>query len=110
MEFIGLGAVLRNHDPQQGMIAIHPMNENGSVREFNEASWMSFGDYQLGGLSEPVDLELAPSGADMKARRWNPCTGEFTPLEFTPDAGRFSYRPPDGQEWWSCSTNCRMKR
>jgi hypothetical protein len=28
------------------MTGIHPMNSNGSVREFNEATWMSFGDYQ----------------------------------------------------------------
>ena len=45
-EFIELGAVLRASDAHQRMIAIHPMNENGSVREFNEAPWMSFGDYQ----------------------------------------------------------------
>jgi hypothetical protein len=28
------------------MIGIHPMTSGGSVREFNEAGWMSFGDYQ----------------------------------------------------------------
>jgi len=28
------------------MIGIHPMTSNGSVREFNKAAWMSFGDYQ----------------------------------------------------------------
>jgi hypothetical protein len=41
-----LGEVLRTHDPHQRMAAIHPMNGNGSVREFNSAPWMSFGDYQ----------------------------------------------------------------
>jgi hypothetical protein len=28
------------------MIGIHPMTSGGSVREYNEAGWMSFGDYQ----------------------------------------------------------------
>jgi hypothetical protein len=28
------------------MVAIHPMTAEGSVREFNPASWMDFGDYQ----------------------------------------------------------------
>ena len=28
------------------MIAIHPMTAQGSVREFNAAKWMAFGDYQ----------------------------------------------------------------
>jgi hypothetical protein len=28
------------------MVGIHPMNGNGSVREFNATSWMAFGDYQ----------------------------------------------------------------
>ena len=28
------------------MIAIHPMTAHGSVREFNAAQWMAFGDYQ----------------------------------------------------------------
>jgi len=28
------------------MIAIHPMTAQGSVREFNSAKWMAFGDYQ----------------------------------------------------------------
>jgi hypothetical protein len=28
------------------MIAIHPMTPHGSVREFNEAAWMDFADYQ----------------------------------------------------------------
>ncbi len=45
-EFIGLGNALDNADPHGRMIGIHPMNSNGSVREFNAASWMSFGDYQ----------------------------------------------------------------
>ena len=251
-EFIELGAVLRASDPHQRMIAIHPMHANGSVREFNEAPWMSFGDYQqnyvdlhgrvlqslqfnkpvvnseygyylrdqngdgtpdkengttleiirhatwdvvmaggyvvtgfgttyfggnrdpgpfdldaeknrlweaqmgrlketftglewwrlephdellhcgtargqdrshLGriappetvywclaepgrtylvyvrGLSEPIGLTLASPGAGLKARQWNPRTGEFTLLEFKRDTGRFSYRPPDSQDW-----------
>lgn len=45
-EFLDLGAVLQANDPHRRMMAIHPMNDNGSVREFNEASWMTFGDYQ----------------------------------------------------------------
>ena len=28
------------------MIAIHPMTQQGSVREYNAAKWMTFGDYQ----------------------------------------------------------------
>jgi hypothetical protein len=251
-EFIELGAVLQYNDPHRRMIAIHPMNGNGSAREFNEAPWMSFGDYQQNyyelherllqslrfnkpvvnseyayylrdqngdgipdkensttldimraatwdivmaggyvvtgfgttyfggnrdpgpfdidaekngpwekqiglmknfftsiewwklephdqllscatprgrdrkhlnrvappetvywclaepgrqyllyarGLSEPLQLPLRTSSARLKARQWNPRTGEFTPLELEPNAERFSYRPPDGQDW-----------
>lgn len=45
-EFIEIGDVLRSADPHGRMIGIHPMNGNGSIREFNKAAWMSFGDYQ----------------------------------------------------------------
>ncbi len=45
-EFIILGDMLNEADPHNRMIGIHPMTENGSVREFNKAGWMSFGDYQ----------------------------------------------------------------
>ncbi|MEZ0259270.1 MAG: DUF4038 domain-containing protein [Chthoniobacter sp.] len=45
-EFFGLGDSLRAADPQGRMMGIHPMTRNGSVREFNAAAWMSFGDYQ----------------------------------------------------------------
>ena len=45
-EFIEIGYALDEAEHQGRMIGIHPMNSNGSVREFNEASWMSFGDYQ----------------------------------------------------------------
>lgn len=57
-EFIELGTVVQTNDPHRRMIAIHPMNGNGSVREFNAASWMTFGDYQQNyhGLHERVLL------------------------------------------------------
>jgi hypothetical protein len=45
-EFIRLGDVLRTADPHRRMIGIHPMIDHGSVREFQAAAWMSFGDYQ----------------------------------------------------------------
>lgn len=45
-EFIEIGNALNEAEPHGRMIGIHPMTSNGSVREFNEASWMSFGDYQ----------------------------------------------------------------
>jgi hypothetical protein len=45
-EFFEIGDALRAADPQQRMIGIHPMTRHGSVREFNDARWMSFGDYQ----------------------------------------------------------------
>jgi hypothetical protein len=45
-EFIEIGNVLRDADPHGRMVAIHPMAGHGSVREFNEAAWMSFADYQ----------------------------------------------------------------
>jgi hypothetical protein len=251
-EFIELGNVLQRHDPHGRMMAIHPMNGNGSAREFNEAAWMSFGDYQqnydelhgrvlqslrfnqpvvnseygyylrdqdgdgdpdkensttldimrhatwdivmaggyvvtgfgttyfggnrdpgpfdleaeqnkpweaqighmrklftgldwwklephdellrcgtpvgrdrrhLGrvappetaywclaepgrayllyvrGLGEPIDVALGPANASLKGRQWNPRTGEFSPIEFEPKAERFSYFPPDSQDW-----------
>jgi hypothetical protein len=51
------------------------------------------------GLADPVELALDPSGAGLKARQWNPRTGEFIPIEFKLADGRFLYRPPDGQDW-----------
>ena len=46
-EFIrGIGEALRDRLSNDRMITIHPMTEHGSVREFNEAPWMHFGDYQ----------------------------------------------------------------
>lgn len=45
-EFIALGDVFAKAEAHGRMIAIHPMTSSGSVREFNQAAWMSFGDYQ----------------------------------------------------------------
>ena len=45
-EFIEIGDALAGADPHGRMIGIHPMTRHGSVREFNEVAWMSFGDYQ----------------------------------------------------------------
>ncbi len=45
-EFIEIGDALAAADPHDRMMAIHPMTSHGSVREFNDAAWMSFGDYQ----------------------------------------------------------------
>jgi hypothetical protein len=45
-EFIEIGEALHEADPHGRMVAIHPMTAQGSVREFNSANWMSFGDYQ----------------------------------------------------------------
>jgi hypothetical protein len=45
-EFIVLGDALAAADPHGRMIAIHPMTSHGSVREFQSAKWMAFGDYQ----------------------------------------------------------------
>jgi hypothetical protein len=45
-EFIEIGNALGAADAHERMIGIHPMTSGGSVREFNEAGWMSFGDYQ----------------------------------------------------------------
>jgi hypothetical protein len=45
-EFMEIGNSLAAADPHERMMAIHPMTAHGSVREFNDAAWMSFGDYQ----------------------------------------------------------------
>lgn len=45
-EFIEIGDALRLADAHGRMAAIHPMTAGGSVREFNEAKWMAFADYQ----------------------------------------------------------------
>jgi len=45
-EFIAIGDTLHAADPHGRMVAIHPMTSGGSVREFNSAAWMAFGDYQ----------------------------------------------------------------
>jgi len=46
MEFIEIGDALDKAEPHGRMIGIHPMTSHGSVREYNDAGWMSFGDYQ----------------------------------------------------------------
>jgi len=45
-EFIEIGNALHESDAHKRMVGIHPMTQQGSVREFNRAKWMSFGDYQ----------------------------------------------------------------
>jgi hypothetical protein len=45
-EFLELGNVVHAADPHGRMIAMHPMTGDGSVREFADAPWMSFADYQ----------------------------------------------------------------
>ena len=45
-EFIEIGNALHESDAHRRMVGIHPMTQEGSVREFNRAKWMSFGDYQ----------------------------------------------------------------
>ncbi len=45
-EFIQIGNTLYDSDAHKRMVGIHPMTQEGSVREFNRAEWMSFADYQ----------------------------------------------------------------
>ena len=45
-EFVAIGNALTEADPHKRMIGIHSLTNPGSVREFNEAQWMSFADYQ----------------------------------------------------------------
>ncbi|MHC4355551.1 MAG: apiosidase-like domain-containing protein [Planctomycetota bacterium] len=45
-EFIEIGNALHEADAHNRMVGIHPMTRHGSVREFNQAKWMSFADYQ----------------------------------------------------------------
>ena len=45
-EFIEIGDALHDADPHGRMIGIHPMTNEGSVREFVGTRWMAFGDYQ----------------------------------------------------------------
>jgi hypothetical protein len=45
-EFIEIGNVLHEADVHKRMVGIHPMTREGTVREFNQAEWMSFADYQ----------------------------------------------------------------
>jgi hypothetical protein len=45
-EFVAIGDALAAADPHDRMIGFHPMSDHGSVREFNDAKWMRFGDYQ----------------------------------------------------------------
>lgn len=46
--YVALGNVIRQSDPHRRMIAIHPggPGSRGSVEEFTNTPWMSFGDYQ----------------------------------------------------------------
>ena len=45
-EFIAIGNALAKADAHDRMIGIHALSKPGNVREFNEAKWMSFADYQ----------------------------------------------------------------
>lgn len=45
-EFVSIGQELASSDPHDRMLAIHPMAQHGSVREFREAGWLDFADYQ----------------------------------------------------------------
>jgi hypothetical protein len=45
-EFAAIGQAVRDADPHDRMVAIHPMTRGGSVREWVGSSCMSFGDYQ----------------------------------------------------------------
>ena len=45
-EFMRIGDALASADPHDRMIGIHPMADHGSTREFNDAPWMAFSDYQ----------------------------------------------------------------
>lgn len=45
-EFVEIGNELANAEPHGRMIGIHPMTNQGSVREFTSTPWMSFADYQ----------------------------------------------------------------
>jgi Protein of unknown function (DUF4038)/Domain of unknown function (DUF5060) len=62
-EFIEIGNALSAANPQGRMIGIHPMTPHGSTREFNDAPWMSFGDYQ----QNYQDLH----GRALESRRFN---------------------------------------
>ena len=46
--FVALGNVIRQNDPHGRMVAIHPggAGSDGTVKEFAQAPWMAFGDYQ----------------------------------------------------------------
>lgn len=45
-EFVEIGNEFATAEPHGRMTGMHPMTSHGSVREFNAAPWMSFGDYQ----------------------------------------------------------------
>ncbi|MCB1122032.1 MAG: DUF4038 domain-containing protein, partial [Verrucomicrobiae bacterium] len=45
-EFIDIGNAMSEFDLYHRMKGIHPMTREGSVREYNVADWMTFGDYQ----------------------------------------------------------------
>jgi hypothetical protein len=45
-EMIAIGDAFEAAEPHGRMIGIHPMTAHGSVREFKQARWMGFADYQ----------------------------------------------------------------
>ena len=45
-DFVALGNALQSVNANGRMIGIHPMTPHGSTREFRDAAWMSFADYQ----------------------------------------------------------------
>lgn len=45
-EFIEIGNALHESDAHNRMVGIHPMTRLGTVREYDQAEWMSFADYQ----------------------------------------------------------------
>ncbi|MBN1465479.1 DUF4038 domain-containing protein [candidate division KSB1 bacterium] len=96
-EFIDIGDVLAAADAHDRMIAIHPMIEHGSVREFNAADWMSFADYQQNYAhlherilqSRSVDKPVVNSEYGYYLRDANG-DGQVDKDNSTPDAMRFA--------------------
>lgn len=59
------------------------------------------------GTIEPVELSLEGDINSLKARQWNPRTGDFSPMNLTLENGKYIYNPPDTQDWVVVLTSTR---
>jgi hypothetical protein len=97
-EFIEIGNALHEADAHNRMVGIHPMTRHGSVREFNQAKWMSFADYQQN--YRMLHARILESRPDIIMAGGYPVTGYGTTyMGGNRDKGPFNVDDPRNDIW-----------